>query len=88
MKINFDGNKLIVEVTSQFKKNLKKLNKQGKNLNKLKDVIKYLANNKELDKKYQNHSLVDDKYYKNCKIKNGNFYIAIFTSSDLSIFCC
>ena len=39
--------------SKKFKKNLKKMLKQGKNI-------------EELNEKYKNHMLKDDKYYKNC----------------------
>ena len=52
--------------TSDFKKNYKKIKKQGKNVEKLKVVISKLANGLELEEKYKNHVLTDSKYYKNC----------------------
>lgn len=55
-----------VKYTSNYKRNLKKLIKQGKNIEKILDVIDLLANNKQLDKKYKNHKLFDDRSYKNC----------------------
>ncbi len=55
-----------VKYSSQFKKSLKKIIKQGKNINELKEVIDKLANNEELDATYNNHKLRDDRYYKDC----------------------
>ena len=55
-----------IKYTSDFKKNYKKIKKQGKNVEKLKTVILKLANGLELEKKYKNHMLTDNKYYKNC----------------------
>ena len=52
--------------TSDFKKNYKKIKKQGKDVEKLKVVIFKLANGLELEEKYKNHILTDSKYYKNC----------------------
>lgn len=52
--------------TSDFKKNYKKIKKQGKDINKLRQVIEKLANKEKLDEKYQNHMLNDSKKYKNC----------------------
>lgn len=52
--------------TSDFKKNYKKIKKQGKDVQKLKVVISKLANGLELEEKYKNHILTDSKYYKNC----------------------
>ena len=50
----------------KFKKNLKKILKQGKNIEELKEVIDKLAIKEELNLKYKNHKLINDKYYKNC----------------------
>ena len=55
-----------VKYSSQFKKNLKKISKQGKDLDILLDTIDKLANNEELDETYYNHKLKDNKYYKDC----------------------
>ncbi len=58
--------KYITRFTSDFKKNYKKIKKQGKDINKLRQVIEKLANKEKLDEKYQNHMLNDSKKYKNC----------------------
>ena len=55
-----------IKYTSDFKKNYKKIKKQGKDVEKLKYVIGRLANDLELEEKYKNHILNDNKYYKNC----------------------
>ena len=52
--------------SKKFKKNLKKMLKQGKNIEKLLDVVDRLALKEEIEEKYKNHMLKDDKYYKNC----------------------
>lgn len=52
--------------SNKFKKNIKKIIKQGKDLNKLLDVIDKLANKEKLDLKYKNHKLKDDRIYKDC----------------------
>lgn len=52
--------------TNDFKKNYKKIKKQGKDVEKLKVVISKLANGLELEEKYKNHILTDSKHYKNC----------------------
>lgn len=56
-----------VVVSSNFKKQYKKIGKQGKDLKKLKVVIDKLAKKEKLDSKYKDHSLVNDKYYKDCR---------------------
>lgn len=56
-----------VDFTNVFKKQIKKITKQGKDLNKLKNVVKKLASDIKLEEKYKDHSLIDDKNYKNCR---------------------
>ena len=56
-----------VVLSSNFKKQYKKVGKQGKNLKKLKVVINKLANGEILEPKYKDHGLINDKYYKNCR---------------------
>lgn len=67
MKIDFKIETILeVHSTLEFKRQLKKLYKQGKDINKLRQVIEKLANKEKLDEKYQNHMLNDSKKYKNC----------------------
>ena len=56
-----------VDFTSNFKKQYKKIKKQGKDLSKLYEIIEKLAEGKELEPKYKNHTLLNDKRYKDCK---------------------
>ena len=53
-----------VYFTNSFKKQYKKLKKQGKDLNKLLYIVEKLLNKEELESKYRDHSLIDNKYYK------------------------
>lgn len=53
--------------SNNFKKDLKKIIKQGKDLNKLNIIIEKLSNNEFLDTKYKDHKLINDKYYKDCR---------------------
>ena len=55
-----------IRFTNDFKRNYKKIRKQGKDVNKLKYVISKLANGLELEERYKNHMLTDSKHYKNC----------------------
>jgi len=55
-----------VHFTKEFKKQLKKAQKQKKDILKLENIVTKLANKEELDSKYRNHLLADSKYYKNC----------------------
>lgn len=56
-----------VDYTAKFKKQHKKIKKQGKDLTKLYNVIEMLANKEVLDIKYKDHALIDNKTYENCK---------------------
>lgn len=60
-------NKYNVLYSNEFKKNLKKILKQGKKLEKLDKVIKKLANKEVLETKYKDHALYDDKKFKGCR---------------------
>jgi len=51
----------IVEDTNQFRKDLKKVKKQGKDLGKLKQIVTLLANDQRLPIKYKDHALSRDK---------------------------
>ena len=68
MKINFDiKTKYNIDFTSNFKKQYKKILKQGKDIEKLKVVLSALANDKKLDSKYKDHYLYNDKFYTDCR---------------------
>ncbi len=68
MKTNFDlKTKYKIKYSNDFKKNYKKILKQGKDINKLKLVIEKLANKELLDAKYKDHSLYNDKRFKDCR---------------------
>lgn len=55
-----------IDYTSEFKKQLKKIVKQGKDINILLEVVTRLANYEELESKYRNYHLIDDKTYRDC----------------------
>ena len=54
-------------LSSKFKKQYKKIAKQGKYLDKIDFIIDKLAKKETLDPKYRDHALINDKYYKNCR---------------------
>lgn len=56
-----------IDFTNVFKKQIKKINKQGKDLNKIKNIVKKLASDIKLEEKHKDHALIDDKYFKNCR---------------------
>lgn len=65
--INLDLNtKCKIDYTSNFKRQLKKIVKQGKDINLLLEIVARLANYEELESKYKNHHLINDKTYRNC----------------------
>ena len=55
-----------MQYTNRFKKDFKKILKQGMDDAKLLDVLKVIATGGELEEKYKNHKLVNDKYFKDC----------------------
>ena len=56
-----------VQYTNLFKKQYKKVMKQGKNKEKFLEILGVLANGEKLEEKYKDHLLVDNKYFKNCR---------------------
>ena len=65
--INLDLNtKCKIDYTSDFKRQLKQIVKQGKDINLLLEIVTRLANYEELESKYKNHHLINDKTYRNC----------------------
>ncbi len=54
-----------IQRTNQFKKDIKRLKKQGKQFNCLKQVIEKLTNNIKLENRYQDHKLRGK--YINCR---------------------
>lgn len=56
-----------IKRSNNFKKQYKKIFKQGKDISKMEYIIELLASGKELDAKYKDHSLNDNKYYKGCR---------------------
>ena len=62
--------KYIVKITSQFKKDYKKIQKRGKNMDELKTVIGKLANGIELEERYHDHELTGNwKGHRECHIQ-------------------
>jgi mRNA interferase YafQ len=60
---------LLIRRSSQFKKDLKKIIRQGKNLNLLEDVVTTLQEQKPLDTKHCDHSLTGEwSSYRECHL--------------------
>ncbi len=55
-----------VQYTSRFKKEFKKVLKQGKDEHSFLKVLNVLANGGKLEEKYRNHKLINDKTFKDC----------------------
>lgn len=56
-----------VQYTNLFKKQYKKVLKQGKDREKFLKILGILANGESLEEKHKDHALVDNKYFKNCR---------------------
>lgn len=59
--------KYTIKRSNIFKKQYKKIIKQGKNISKMVYIIEKLEKGIKLDKKYNDHSLNDNKYFKECR---------------------
>lgn len=58
---------LNLEYTNQFKKDIKKITKQGLDIEKLHKVIDILQKQKKLPEQYRDHLLVNSRNYKNMR---------------------
>ena len=63
---DLENTKYHVQYTSRFKKEFKKVLKQGKDENLFLEVLNSIANGKELAEKNKNHKLINDKTFKEC----------------------
>ena len=59
--------KYSIKYSNIFKKELKKVLKQGKEIDKLLYVVDKLSNSERLDSKYREHQLINDRRYKGCR---------------------
>lgn len=57
---------LNLEYTNQFKKDIKKITKQGLDIEKLHKVIDILQKQEKLPAQYRDHLLVNSRNYKIC----------------------
>jgi len=94
---DLNNTKYDVQYTNKFKKDFKKMLKQGKDENKFLGVLNKLANGEELDEKFRNHLLTNSKYYKDCfechitpdwllvyKIENERLVLLLFATGSHS----
>ena len=57
-------------MTTQFRKDLKRINKQGKDLSLLKDVLQTLREEQALEEKYRDHALTGNYIgFRECHIQ-------------------
>ncbi|MHC1600445.1 MAG: type II toxin-antitoxin system RelE/ParE family toxin [Candidatus Methanospirareceae archaeon] len=73
-----------VRRTTQFKRDVRRLQQQGKNLQKLKNTLKHLVNEEELPLNYRDHVLVGQyKGTRECHIEPD--WLLIYESVESEI---
>ena len=73
-----------IQYTTQFKKDYKKVQKQGKDIEKLKVLIEKLLNQSILDEQYKDHNLTGKwNNYRECHIRPDWLLIYKKTSESL-----
>lgn len=95
--INLKKTKYNVQYTSRFKKDFKRMLKQGKDEQLFLNVLDFIANGKELPEKYRNHRLINDKFFKDCnechiqpdwllvyKVQDDNLVLLLFATGSHS----
>ena len=95
--LNLENTKYHVQYTSRFKKEFKKVLKQGKDENLFLEVLNVIANGEELAEKYKNHKLINDKIFKECyechiqldwllvyKVQNNELVLLLFATGSHS----
>lgn len=71
-------------VTSQFKKDLKRVHKQGKDLNLLQNVLQMLLDENELDVKYRDHALTGNYAgFRECHIQPDWLLVYMINHNEL-----
>lgn len=63
---NLTETKYRVQYTNRFKKEYKKVLKQGKDESLFLETLSFIANGEDLPFKYRNHQLVNSKTFKDC----------------------
>ena len=77
---------LVLKQTTKFKKDYKRMKKQGKNMNLLKEVINTLLEEKPLDPKYLDHSLSGNYIgFRECHITPDWLLIYIIDNNTLTL---
>lgn len=71
-------------MTSQFKKDLKRINKWGKDLSLLKQVLQILCEEKELGAKFRDHALTGNYIgFRECHVQPDWLLIYAIDKEDL-----
>ena len=67
--------------TTQFSKDVKRMQKRGKDLEKLKVIVRKLANDDLLDPRHRNHPLSGEwKHCRDCHIESD--WVLIYTKTN------
>ena len=75
-----------ISVSSRFRKDYKKSQRQNRNLKILREVIEKLANDEPLDKKYKNHPLAGEwKGYSELHLQSDWLLIYKITQTELRL---
>ena len=75
---------LELAVTSQFKKDLKRIRKQGKDLNLLENVLQLLMEEQVLDIKYRDHALTGNYIgFRECHIQPDWLLVYMINHEEL-----
>lgn len=67
MNFGMENTKYEIKGLTKFKKQFKKVIKQGKDINKFIEVLVVLANGETLEPKYKDHALINNNRYMNCR---------------------
>lgn len=74
-----------IEFTSQFKKGLKQIKKQGRDLTKLEQVIDMLAKGELLPEKYHDHELKGNwAHHRECHVE-PDWFLVYFYRDDVLV---
>jgi len=73
-----------ISVTTQFKRDVKKIKKTGKDTEKLKEIIEKIAEGESLDEKYRDHVLTGNyRQTRECHIEPDWLLIYKLTKENL-----
>jgi mRNA interferase YafQ len=71
--------------TSQFRKDFKKIKKQGKQIEKLKEIVRWLAEGKPLEPRHLDHALIGPlKGSRDCHVEPD--WLLIYRIDDGSLY--